>query len=206
MPLTPEDIVKRYVDDGSSTQRVAHRKSKLKMAVIDPNPEWPHRFQAVKKRVEDAIGSTAVAINHIGSTSIPGLPAKDVIDIDLVVIDVHDEAAYVNPLERADFRFLFREPGWHEHRFLVDEGDRPGSYPVNLHVFGPECPEVEKHRIFREWLLKTPEDLKLYASVKREAITATAQAGETMQEYTDRKNEVVASILDRAYRDLGYIK
>ncbi|KAH0843941.1 hypothetical protein AYO21_08330 [Fonsecaea monophora] len=208
MPLTPEDIVRKYIDDGSSLERVNQRKSNLKIAIVEPNPVWPQRFLDVKARIDAALGSTALAVFHAGSTSVPGLPAKDVIDVDLVVRDVEDEAAYVDALGRAGFVFLFREPAWHQHRFFVDEGDRPldDGYPVNLHVFGPDCPEVERHRIFREWLVRSPDDRHLYATVKRECATAAETAGESMQEYTVRKDKVVGEILDRAFRDLGYIK
>ena len=176
------------------------------MINVEPNPTWPQRFLDTKARIGAALGSTAVAILHAGSTSVPGLPAKDIIDIDLVVKDIHDEDSYVPALERVDFRFLFREPAWHQHRYFVDEGDRPGAYLINLHAFGPDCPEVERHQIFREWLLKSPEDLHLYATVKRECAAASEAAGESMQEYTLRKEKVLREILDRAYRDLGYIK
>ena len=206
MPLIPEDIIKHYVDDGSSVERVNWRKRKLKFAIVESNPAWPQRFLDTKSRIESELGPTAVGIFHAGSTSVPGLPAKDVIDIDLVVKDVNDEDSYVEPLERLGFRFLHREPAWHQHRFFVDEGDRHGAYPINLHVFGPDCPEVERHRIFREWLVKTPDDLLLYATVKRECAATAEAAGESMQEYTVRKDKVVGEILNRAFRDLGYIK
>lgn len=206
MPLSPEDIIRDYVDDGSSLERVNHRKSKLKIAIVEPNLAWPQRFSDTKARIQAVLGSTAVAILHTGSTSIPGLPAKDVIDVDLVVKDIKDEDSYVEALERAGFLFLFREPDWHQHRFFVDEGDRPGAYPINLHVFGPDCPEVERHQIFRKWLLKSPKDLQLYATVKRECAAASEAAGESMQEYTLRKEKTVREILNRAFRDLGYIK
>ncbi|OAP65226.1 hypothetical protein AYL99_01198 [Fonsecaea erecta] len=206
MPLSPQDIVREYVDDGSSLERVNHRKSRLKMAIVEPNPAWPQRFLDTKARIEAALGATAVAVLHAGSTSVPGLPAKDVIDVDLVVRDVQDEAAYVEPLGRAGFLFLFREPAWHQHRFFVDEGDRPGAYPVNLHVFGSDCPEVERHRIFREWLATSPDDRERYAAVKRECAAMSEATGESMQEYTVRKGKIVREILDRAFRDLGYIK
>lgn len=206
MPLTPEDIIKHYVDDGSSVERINRRKTKLKFAIVESNPAWPQRFLHIKARIEAELGPTAVAILHVGSTSVPGLPAKDVIDIDLVVKDVNDEDSYVEPLERLGFRFLFREPAWHQHRFFVDEGDRDDAFPINLHVFGPDCPQVEKHRIFREWLVKTPDDLLLYATVKRECAAAAQAAGESMQEYTVRKDKVVGEILNRAFRNLGYIK
>ena len=138
--------------------------------------------------------------------SVPGLPAKDVIDVDLVVKDIKDEGSYVEALERVGFVFFFREPDWHQHRFFVDEGDLPDAYPINLHVVGPDCPEVERHRIFREWLLKSPSDLQLYATVKRECAAASETAGESVQEYTRRKEKTILEILNRAYRDLGYIK
>ncbi len=206
MPLPPEDIIRDYVDDGSSTERVNRRKSRVQIAIVEPNPAWPQRFLETKARVEAVLGSTAVAILHSGSTSVLGLPAKDIIDIDLVVKDIKDEDSYVEALERLSFRFLLREPDWHQHRFFIDEGDRPGAYHINLHVFGPDYPEVERHRIFREWLSKSPEDLLLYATVKRECAVASEAAGESMQEYTLRKNETVREILNRAFRDLGYIK
>ncbi|KAJ9613539.1 hypothetical protein H2200_003481 [Cladophialophora chaetospira] len=204
MPLSPEDIVRIEVMDGSDLERVNHRKSKLKLAIVEPNPAWPHRFLDTKARIEAALGSTAVAVLHVGSTSVPGLPAKDVIDIDLVVKDVKDEKSYVEALESVGLLFLFREPKWHQHRFFVE--DRPGAYHINLHVFGRECPEVERHQIFRQWLLKSPEDLQRYASVKRESAAATEAAGESMQEYTVRKDKIVQEILNKAFRDLGYIK
>jgi GrpB-like predicted nucleotidyltransferase (UPF0157 family) len=206
MPLSPEDIVRKYEIIGSAVERVNHRKSKLEISIVEPNPAWPQRFLDTKARIEAVLGSTAVAILHVGSTSVPGLPAKDVIDIDLVVKDVKDESSYVEALEGLGFRFILREPSWHQHRFFVDEGDRPGAYHINLHIFGPDCPEVEKHQIFREWLLKSPKDLQLYATVKRESAAATEAAGESVPEYTARKDEVVQEILNRAFRDLGYIK
>jgi GrpB-like predicted nucleotidyltransferase (UPF0157 family) len=110
MPLSPEDIVKHYPDDGGSLERIAHRKRPMKVAIVEPNPAWPPRFQDTKARIVAALGSTALAVLHAGSTSIPGLPAKDVIDVYLVVADVEDEASYVAPLERVGFSFLLREP------------------------------------------------------------------------------------------------
>lgn len=206
MPLSPEEIIRNYVVDGSTIEWVNHRKVKLKIAIVEPNPEWPQRFLDTKARIKAALGSTAIAILHVGSTSVSGLPAKDIIDVDLVVKDIKDEDSYVDALERVGFRLLLREPNWHQHRLFVDEGDCPGAYHINLHVFGPDCPEVERHKIFREWLSKSPEDLQLYATVKRECAAASEAAGESMQQYNARKEKVVQEILNRAFRNLGYIK
>lgn len=205
MPLTPEQITRHPIVDGSSVQRIQHRKTRPTIAIVEPNPLWAERFLTTKARIQTALGSTVLAIHHAGSTSVPGLPAKDIIDIDLVVRDIHDEGSYVEALQRLGFLFLFREPAWHEHRFFVADEEREGAWHVNLHVFGEDCPEVERHRIFREWLLKSPEDLQLYARVKRECAAASEAAGESMQEYNLRKEKTVKEILDRAFRDLGYI-
>jgi GrpB-like predicted nucleotidyltransferase (UPF0157 family) len=210
MPLTPADIMRTYPFDDSSVERIAHRKIPLKFEIVEPKPEWPQQFAETKTRIQTALGATALSINHYGSTSVPNLPAKDVIDIDLVVPSPSTEAAYVPQLEAIGFRFLLREAAWHEHRFFVHEGEGEapgyGSWKVNLHVFGPECLEVEKHRVFKEWLCKTPEDVALYAKVKREAAKASEEAGENMNEYTERKGDVIKGILERAWRNLGWIE
>ena len=88
----------------------------------------------------------------------------------------------------------------------ADANPETDTQAVNLHVFGEDCPEVEKHRVFREWLCKTPGDVEEYARVKRECAEVSEGAGESMQEYTNRKEECVMGILGRAYRDLGWVE
>lgn len=195
------DILKDYNFGPEGIQRIAYRRVKSVIEIVEPDPSWPKSFEMYKNRIISALGSTAVSVEHVGSTSVPGLPAKPVIDIDLTVADVLDEAAYVPQLEAAGFDFLFREPNWHEHRFFC------AYEPVaNLHVFGPDCPETVKHKVFRDWLSKSPADRELYAKVKREAAEAARKANETMNEYNLRKDECVRQILNRAFRDLGYIQ
>ncbi|KXT10598.1 hypothetical protein AC579_7530 [Pseudocercospora musae] len=208
MPPTVEDILKIThppPDDGKSTERIAHRKKPYKVSVVEYNPAWPQNFLSAKARLEKALSPEVVQeIHHVGSTSVPNLPAKDIIDIDLVVKDILDESSYVPALEAANFRFLLREPAWHEHRFFVDEGSE--GFLVNLHVFGPGCAEVARHEIFRDWLREHPEDMELYARVKRECAEATEMAGESMQEYAKRKDRTIEEIRNKAFRALGYIK
>ncbi|KAM0258457.1 hypothetical protein ACHAQJ_003796 [Trichoderma viride] len=201
MAPSVEDILKESTYGPEGVQRIAHRRIKNVIEIVEPDPSWPKSFELFKSRIVSALGPTALSVEHVGSTSVPGLPAKPVIDIDLIVEDVHDEAAYVPQLEAAGFHFLFREPGWYEHRFFC--GYEPSA---NLHVFGQDCPQVERHKIFREWLSKTPADRELYAKVKREAAEASRKANESMNEYNMRKDDCVRQILDRAFRDLGYIQ
>lgn len=201
MPVPVEAIIKTYEFDPNDAERIAHRRVKNEIEIVEPDPSWPQSFELLRDRIVSALGPTIVELSHVGSTSVPGLPAKALIDIDLTVKDVLDEASYVPQLQAAGFDFLFREPKWHQHRFFC------AYEPVaNLHVFGPDCPETVRHRIFRDWLRKTPEDRELYAAVKREAAEAARRGNESVNEYSKRKDGVVAAILERAFRDLGYIE
>ncbi|CAI7608465.1 unnamed protein product [Penicillium glandicola] len=204
MPATVAQILAPYEYKPELVERVATRTVDPPITIVEPNPEWPQRFEEVKERIQKALGALILEISHSGSTSVPGLPAKDIIDVDLTLKDAMDEISYVGRLEEAGFRFLLREPRWHQHRFFVENW--PGASHVNLHVWGPDCPEAARHRIFRDWLLKSPEDLELYAAVKREAAEQATIAGDSMMDYTLRKDEIIQKILGRAFRDLGYIK
>ncbi|MCJ1436695.1 hypothetical protein MMC27_006076 [Xylographa pallens] len=204
MPPTVAQILAPYEDKPELVERVAFRTVHPSITILEPNPEWPRRFEEVKERLQKALGALILDIAHSGSTSVPGLPAKDIIDVDLTLKDATDEASYVKPLDEAGFRFLLREPQWYQHRFFVENW--PNAYHVNLHVWGPDSPEVARHRILRNWLLKTPADRELYAKVKREAAERTAVAGDSMMGYTQRKEKTIQEILGRAFRDLGYIE
>lgn len=204
MPVTVAQIIEPTEVKPELVERIAFRTVKPPIAIVEPNPEWPQRFEEAKERIQKALGAFMLDIAHFGSTSVPGLPAKDTIDVDLTLKDVTDEASYVQPLEEAGFRFLLREPLWHQHRFFVD--DWPNAFPVNLHVWGPDSPEVVRHRIFRDWLRKSPADLELYAKAKREAAEPTAGDKITLEVYNQRKQNTIREILERAFRDLGYVK
>ncbi|OAA35287.1 GrpB domain protein [Metarhizium rileyi] len=203
MPLTPEQIVTRLECDDTGIERIATRELENILEIVDPDPTWPQQFEQLKARIKNALGDTALAVAHSGSTSVPGLPAKNIIDIDLTVKDIVDEDSYVGPLEAAGFVFLLRERAWHEHRFF---GMGRNPTPVNLHVFGPDCPEVEKHRIFRDWLTKSPEDRERYVEAKRASARESTEKGESMTYYNTRKEKVLQEILDNAFRALGYIE
>jgi len=131
--------------------------------VVAPDPEWPERCAVARERVCAALGDRVLAIEHVGSTSVPGLWAKPMIDIDLTVADSADEDAWLPDLESAGFVLRVREPDWEEHRVL--RGLDPTS---NLHVFSPGAREPQRHLMFRDWLRAHPEDRDRYAEVKRE--------------------------------------
>lgn len=203
MPPSIESLLQDSEFRPNLLDRVAVRKSKPPLAVVPADPAWPAVFDVFRARIVAALGPSGyLAINHVGSTSIPDLPAKDVIDIDLVVPSNTDEAAFVPQLEAAGFHFLARESHWHEHRFFCAYEPRS----ANLHVWGPDCPEVERHRIFRDYLLRHEEERTEYARVKEEAMRATRATGGIVQDYNLRKEETIRGILRRAFKELGYIK
>jgi len=165
-----------------------------RIVVVDYDPQWPGQFQALASSIRAALGGAVLGLEHVGSTSVPGLAAKPKIDIDLIVADSSDEDAYVPHLERAGFTLRIREPDWYEHRVLVREDP-----DVNLHVFSPGAEELKRHLIFRDWLRGNDDDRNLYASVKRRL---AEREWEYVADYAEAKNQVVATILTRA----GYIR
>ncbi len=154
------------------------------------NPEWPAWFEREARRIRAALGDRVLMLDHVGSTSVPGLAAKPRIDILLVVEDSADESEYVPALEAAGYRLEIREPKWYEHRMF----NGPDT-DVNLHVFSLGRTEIERMLMFRDWLRSNPSDRELYERTKRELVKKKWKYG---QNYADAKTEVVREILGRA--------
>lgn len=160
------------------------------IAIAEYDPDWPRQFDREALRIRTALGEAALAIEHVGSTAVPGLAAKPIIDIHLVVADAAREEAYAPPLERAGYRLTIREPHWFDHRMF--KGHKPA---VNLHVFSPGCPELVRVRLFRDWLRQSPDDAALYAMTKRRLAGMTWAY---VQNYADAKQGVIDEIMARA--------
>ena len=163
--------------------------------LADYDPAWPEQYVAEAAKMRAALGERALLLEHVGSTSVPGLPAKPRLDIILVVEDSADEAAYVPALEAAGYMLRIREPEWYQHRLLKGE-----SPDVNLHVFSAGCEEVERMLLFRDWLRSHDDDRDLYARTKREL---AAREWKYTQHYADAKSEVVREIIARAIASAG---
>lgn len=168
--------------------------------VVEPDPSWPDRYEELAARVRAALGPRVLALDHIGSTSVPGLAAKPVIDLDLVVADPAQEESYVPALEATGFALAVREPWWWEHRLL-----RATSPDANLHVFGPDSPAPWRDRVFRDRLRADADDRALYAATKQAAARAAAEAGEHVMQYNARKQAVVREIHHRAFVAAGLL-
>lgn len=177
---------------------VAGQGPMTELRLVASDPAWPELYGMLAAVITEALGDTALAVEHVGSTSVPGLLAKPLIDVDLTVADSSDEQAYVPALERRGFVLVVREPWRYEHRCLRRE--EPACI---LHVFSPGCAETERHRIFRDWLRSHPEDCALYAAAKITAAADTRATGGHTMDYNARKELVVREIYGRAFHALG---
>jgi GrpB-like predicted nucleotidyltransferase (UPF0157 family) len=203
--MRPSDaeITRHHVDPPGANPFLPGREpAPYPLRVVEYDEAWPAAFERVATAIRGALGDRALELHHVGSTSVAGLPAKPVIDVDLVVVDPTDEASYVPDLEAAVFVHLAREPWWHEHRLLKHRDP-----DANLHVFGPDCPEVIRHLMFQDWLREHPDDLASYADAKR---TAAAEmnarpGGGTAMDYNRHKEAVVRAIYDRMFRAQGML-
>ena len=156
----------------------------------DYDPDWSTLYEREEARIRGALGDRVVRIEHTGSTSVPGLAAKPIIDIALEVPDTTDEAAYVPDLEAEGYVLRIREPDWFEHRLL-----KGPDTDVNLHVFPAGCDEFDRMVLFRDRLRTNDADRDLYLATKREL---AAREWKYTQQYADAKTDVVREILARA--------
>jgi GrpB-like predicted nucleotidyltransferase (UPF0157 family) len=154
------------------------------------DPDWPRLFEREADRIRRALGAKALLVEHVGSTAVPGLAAKPLIDVVLVVADSSDESAYVPNLEAAGYVLRIREPDWHEHRLFKGPDTN-----VNVHTFSDGCDEVDRMVAFRDWLREHEQDRDLYERAKRELAD---REWKYVQNYADAKSAVVTDILARA--------
>ncbi len=158
--------------------------------IAEYDPRWPEMFRVEEERIRLALSERALRVEHCGSTSVPKLAAKPIIDIILEVADSSLEDDYLPTLEAAGYVLRHREPDWHAHRMFR----RPGA-KVNLHVYSMGCPQVVRMIAFRDWLRVNDADRELYERTKREL---AARNWKYVQDYADAKTDVVKQITDRA--------
>lgn len=163
--------------------------------VVDYDPDWARRFELEANKIRSALGGGVLRLEHVGSTSVPGLPAKPIIDILLVVADSARETDYVPALEGAGYLLRIREPDWHEHRMF-----RSPEVDVNLHVFSEGCTEIDRMLDFRDWLRSNAEDRELYARTKQ---ALARNDWKYMQNYADAKTDVIEEIISKMRKSKG---
>src|SRR4029077_12387773 len=160
------------------------------ITLVEYDPLWPEYFARESWRIKNILGNRALRVEHVGSTSVPGLIAKPIIDILLVVPDSANESSYAPALEAAGYRLTIREPEWHQHRLF-----KGPEININLHVFTEGSEEIHRTLLLRDWLRTNRADRELYARTKREL---AGKKWKYVQNYADAKSEVVEAILARA--------
>ena len=163
------------------------------IVLAEYDPAWARLYEREADRVRATLGPRARLLEHAGSTSVPGLAAKPIIDMVLAVADSADEAAYVPPLESAGYVLRIREPDWHEHRLFKGKDAN-----INLHTFSDGSSEIRRMLAFRDRLRTHDDERDLYLATKREL---AARHWTYVQDYADAKGEVVEAIIARAVAD-----
>ncbi|MET8850570.1 GrpB family protein [Amycolatopsis sp. NPDC004625] len=180
--LSDEEVQAAFVGEAPKLQST--------VTLADYDPEWPRLFEREAERIRAVLGERVLVLEHVGSTSVPGLCAKPIVDILLEVPDSDDEDAYLPALEAAGYRVTIREPGWEKHRMFKGPDTN-----INLHVYSPGNGQTPRYRLFRDRLRSHPEERELYAAKKREL---AAKTWTYVQNYADAKTEVVEEIIGRA--------
>ncbi len=160
------------------------------IVIADYDPAWAERFRREAAKIQAALGEAALVIEHIGSTSVPGLSAKPIVDVLLAVEDSNDEVSYVPALEGAGYSLRVRERDFHEHRML-----RTAAKDVHVHVFSPGSPEIDRYLLLRDHLRRNQEDRDLYARAKRDL---AKRDWPSMQHYAEANTDVIDGIIARA--------
>jgi len=162
-------------------------REKRAITIVDYDPVWPARFRAERDRIRDALGDNAVRIDHVGSTAVPGLAAKPIVDVQVSVLDVEQEATYLPQLEAAGYHLRVRQP---DHRMV-----RTPRLDVHVHI----CPAGSRwerdHLLFGDWLRATPADRAAYEQLKRHLAT---REWFDMNQYAEAKGDLIDEILARA--------
>lgn len=168
------------------------RRPVAPVVVVDPDPGWPAAYDVVAERLRAALGDRLLAVEHVGSTAVPDLPAKPIIDVALTVADPADEAAWLPDLEAAGFVLRVREPDFEEHRMVR------GADPVsNVHVFGPGAREPRRQVLFRDHLRADEADRAAYGEHKRRI--AADHAFTDAMTYNNHKAALVYDLYERAF-------
>ena len=162
---------------------------KRSLVIVDHDPTWPRTYAEHEERIRRALGRAAVQVEHIGSTSVPGLAAKPIIDVLVTVEDITAEEDHVDLLLDAGYQLRVREPG---HRLV-----RTPARDVHVHLLEVGDQAAADYLLFRDRLRADPADRRLYEDTKRALVD---QDWADMNAYAEAKTDVVSAIKDRARR------
>lgn len=158
--------------------------------VVRYDERWPASFAEWRERLRRALGAAAVRIEHIGSTAVPGLAAKPVVDVQIGIRDLEDESTYVGAIEALGVALRFREPG---HRYFRPAGSLLRS--VQIHVYQVGSAQEHEHLLFRDYLCAHPEASDSYGRLK---LDVARRHREDRIAYNEAKTGFILDELERA--------
>jgi len=169
-------------------------REKRDIRLVAYNEEWPVKFEKHKKIIKGALGDVALEVAHIGSTAVPKLAAKPIIDMLLIVKDASDESKYLKEMQAAGYQLRVREPDFHEHRMF-----RTVQKDVHIHVLSKDSSEIDRYLVFRNRLRWNEADRKEYEATKR---LLAASEWADMNEYAKAKTQIVERIIAAGFASL----
>ena len=156
------------------------------IVIVEYDPSWPQRFERERARLERALGARALGVEHVGSTAVPGLAAKPIVDILVTVVDPTDDEIAA-AMEAVGYELRVREPA---HRMF-----RTAARDIHVHLWAPDSPEVNRLLAFREHLRDFSPDRLAYEALKREL---AGRSRRDMNEYADAKGPFIERVLEAA--------
>ena len=163
--------------------------------VSDYDSKWPTLFEQERTRIKNALGSFALAIEHMGSTAVPGLPSKPIIDL-LVGVRSLEEAKErcIEPIEALGYIYVPAYASWIPGELFFRKGP-PGPWTHHVHLMEPSHPRWEALLVFRDYLRAHPEAARAYADIKR-ALAASSK--DDIEAYRTGKNVFVEETTAKA--------
>jgi len=161
------------------------------VVVVPYDPEWPRRFEALRVPIWNALRGVAIAIEHVGSTAVPGLCAKPIVDMTVVVPSSTDVSPAIAQLERLGYRHRGDLGIAGREAFLA-----PPQSPVHrLYVCAQDSPALANHVALRDWLRSHPADANAYGGLKQRL---AVRFRDDIDGYVDGKTAFIAAILAKA--------
>ena len=162
--------------------------------IVAYNPRWPALYEEEKSRILGLIGDKVVAIEHVGSTAVPGLGAKPIIDITIAVHRLADAEECIELLLTIGYEYKPPDRvGIPERRFF-DKGP-PGASTYHIHMVELTSDFWERHLLFRDFLRAHPEVAEQYYELKK---GLAAKYGEDREGYTEGKTSFIEGVVARA--------
>jgi GrpB-like predicted nucleotidyltransferase (UPF0157 family) len=163
--------------------------------VSDYDPNWPTLFEQERTQIKNALGAFALAIEHVGSTAVPGLPSKPIIDLSVGVPSLEEaKERCINPVEALGYSYVPEYASWLPGELFFRKGP-PGPWTHHVHVMEPLNSRWEALLVFRDYLRAHPEAARTYADIKR---TVAASSKDNIEAYRDGKNAFIETTIAEA--------